>query len=110
MTDSAIIFGGQSRLPTNTSFIPVGHISLDRQYEEPEKVADDNLGEGVYWISTFYISKALQKYGLGRAAMDFVEEMAIREPLNAKSLGLSTARNSLELNRERWKAMGQSER
>ena len=103
--DTATTFGGSSRRPTNIPFIPVGHISLDSCYEEPEKVASDNLGEGVYWISTFYISKALQKYGLGRAAMDFVEEMAVNEPLNAKTLGLSTARSQPELNRERWAAM-----
>lgn len=103
--DTATTFGGSSRQPTNNPFIPVGHISLDSSYEEPEKVANDNLGEGVYWISTFYISKALQKYGLGRAAMDFVEEMAVNEPLNAKTLGLSTAISEPELNEERWAAM-----
>jgi hypothetical protein len=38
--------------------------------------------------------------------MDFVEEMAVNEPLNARTLGLSTAISKPELNAERWNAMG----
>lgn len=104
--DSATAFGGKARTPTSISFIPVGHISLDSQYEEPYKVADHDLPKDIYWIATFYVSQALQQFGLGRAAMDSVEEMATKEPLNATMLGLSTARSVDEGNQARWAAMG----
>ena len=45
---------------------------------------------GVYWIKTFYVSKALQSKGIGRAAMDIAEAMAVNEPLCAKTLALDT--------------------
>jgi GNAT superfamily N-acetyltransferase len=61
----------------------VGHISLDAE------VDDVNRAES-YKISSFYVSAALQGGGLGRAAMDAVENMAISEPLCAKWLLLST--------------------
>ena len=61
--------------------------------------------EGVYWIATFYVSSVLQGTGLGRAAMDTVEHMAISEPLCAKTLALSTVANEYEWREEKWKAM-----
>ena len=106
LKDTASVFGGKPRISTSASFTPLGHISLDSYYEEPEKVADDNLGEGVYWISAFYVSKALQKYGLGRATMDLVAEIATKDPLYAKTLALSTAINKAELHLARRAAMG----
>lgn len=65
------------------TFVPVGHISLDAQ-------GDDVNQAETYKISSFYVSVALQGGGLGRAAMDAVEHMAISEPLCAKWLMLST--------------------
>jgi hypothetical protein len=43
----------------------------------------------VKWITTLYISKALQGCGLGNSAMDAVEEMA-RSEIKAKDVGLDT--------------------
>lgn len=104
LIDSATLFGGRPRDPSGSSFIPIGHISLDSKYEKEEYSSEDQ--PGLYWIATFYISRALQRYGLGRAAMDLVEEMACREPLNAKVLALSTrAMNDPNLE-ERYEAMG----
>lgn len=104
LTDSAISFGGRPREPTKTSFIPIGHISLDSKYEKDEYASEDQ--PGLYWIATFYISRVLQRYGLGRAAMDLVEEMACREPLNAKVLALSTRASNDPHLEARYEAMG----
>jgi len=86
ISDSALSFGGKPRIPSSSpgsTFIPIGHISLDSESEDPTK----------YKISTFYVSSALQGKGIGRAAMDAVESMATAEPLNAKTLWLYTAAN-----------------
>lgn len=45
---------------------------------------------GVIWIKTLYVSDALQSSGVGRAAMDALEEMAIAEPFCATTLMLDT--------------------
>ncbi|KAK6613075.1 hypothetical protein H4I95_01419 [Botrytis cinerea] len=69
-----------------------------------------NLGyvpktEGFYWISIFYISRALQGTGLGKVAMDTIENIAISEPLCAKTLGLN-AINKVDPGREeKYKAL-----
>jgi hypothetical protein len=82
ISDTAISFGGQPRSASPKSmFIPIGHISLDAG------------GADAYKIATFYVSTAMQGHGIGRAAMDLVEAMAIREPFCAKTLFLSTACN-----------------
>jgi hypothetical protein len=107
LLDSATSLGGKSRtLPAlPKTFIPVGHIALDTEYET-EKFRGDDL-EGLYWISTFYISHALQNCGLGRAAMDVVENTATAEPLCAKTLALSTvAASELHSIRPKWEMMG----
>jgi hypothetical protein len=45
--------------------------------------------EGLYWISNFYVSRALQENGLGSAALDMIESIAIGEPLCAKVLAMN---------------------
>lgn len=83
-------------------FIPVGHISLNKEYETPGYAKP---AEGFYWIANFYISDALQGMGLGRAAMDAVESMAISEPLCAETLALSTLAREHVKKREMWTAL-----
>jgi hypothetical protein len=96
--------GGKPRAPDlGKKFVPVGHISLNKEYETPGYAEP---AEGFYWIATFYISAALQFMGLGRAAMDAVESMAISEPLCAKTLALSTVARDYEGKHERWEALG----
>lgn len=96
ISDTAISFGGKSRTPSHaTPFIPVGHISLDGEVES-----------NTYQISTFYVSNALQSNGIGRAAMDTVENIAINEPLCAKTLVLKTRSKEKELTSEKWLALG----
>ena len=76
---------------------------MNKEYETPERAEP---AEGLYWIANFYISAALQLFmGLGRAAMDAVESMAISEPLCVKTLALSTVANEYEARDERWAAL-----
>lgn len=83
IADTATSLGGKPREPSPAyTFTPVGHISLAAR--------SDGDGTESYSISTFYISTALQSGGLGRAAMDAIEHMAISEPLCATSLWLRT--------------------
>ena len=104
LADSATSLGGKPRSPNSCKkFLPVGHISLNKEYESPGYAEP---AEGLYWIATFYISSALQSMGLGRAAMDAVESMAISEPLCAKTLSLSTVANDYDSKEERWIALG----
>lgn len=108
LVDSAISYGGKPRtipLPQR-SFTPIGHICLGRP--SPEYIASGLIEdkEGLYWISNFYISRALQGSGLGREAMDTVENLAISEPLCAKTLALNAINKDDPEREEKYKALG----
>jgi GNAT superfamily N-acetyltransferase len=96
LIDTAESLRAKPRTPSHTKFYPVGHISLDDSNDKPGNFVLDLPAEGVYWIKTFYISKALRSKGIGRAAMDIVESMAIDEPLCAKTLALDTAEKEMQ--------------
>ncbi|KAF5674971.1 hypothetical protein FHETE_2722 [Fusarium heterosporum] len=91
LIDTAKTLRAQSITPTSSKFYPIGHISLDDCDPKSSNLTLDLPKEGVYWIKTFYVSKALRSKGIGRAAMDIVEAMAIEYPLCAKTLALDTA-------------------
>ncbi|KAH8803187.1 hypothetical protein F5884DRAFT_498661 [Xylogone sp. PMI_703] len=91
LLDTASSLGGKPRTPSNTSFLPVGHISLSTDGTNPELT---DASKGIYYISAFYVSNALQGLGLGRAAMDLVEKAVIDPPLSAKVLTLDTIADS----------------
>lgn len=106
LQDTAISLGGKRRSPSpEFSFIPLGHISLDTEYPGSDYEPDT---PGVFFIATFYISRALQSSGLGRAAMDKIEHTATSEPLNAKVLALSTVLASQEGRKEKLAALGRT--
>ncbi|KAJ5341184.1 hypothetical protein N7541_010308 [Penicillium brevicompactum] len=90
LEDTAVTLNAVPRQPTKESFIPIGHISLDSYNPDAERFDLDIPSEGVFWIKTFYINQSTQGQGIGRAAMDQVEDMAVREPLLAKTLMLDT--------------------
>jgi GNAT superfamily N-acetyltransferase len=90
LEDTATTIYAVPRQPTKERFVPIGHISLDAKDPESEKIDLDIPSEGVFWIKTFYVSQSVQGQGIGRAAMDEVEAMAVREPLSAKILMLDT--------------------
>jgi GNAT superfamily N-acetyltransferase len=100
--DTATSLTGKPRITQRLSepFIPVGHISLDFYNPDPS-LADPS--KGIFYISTFYVSRALQGGGLGRAAMDAIEQMAIEPPLNAKVLALDTLAREQALDDDFWK-------
>lgn len=79
-----------TRSASKVAFVPIGHISLDSKNKDAERLGIDMPSEGVFWIKSFFILKSLQGGGIGRAAMDAVEDMAAREPLWAQTLMLDT--------------------
>lgn len=90
LRDTATSINNSPRTPTHSPIHPVGHISIDIDYPEAAGLDLNLPREGVYWIKTFYISTALRSKGAGRAAMDTIEDMAMREPISAKTLALDT--------------------
>lgn len=56
--------------------------------------------EGVCWIKTFYISWELQGSGLGRETMAHLEELIVREPINAKISALDTVTEEWQLSED----------
>lgn len=70
-------------------------------YNPDPSLADPS--RGIFYISTFYVSRALQGGGLGRAAMDAIEKMAVEPPLNAKVLALDTLAREQALDDDFWK-------
>jgi hypothetical protein len=104
LQDTATSLGGKSRIPSSElNFIPVGHISLDTEYPDSGYEPDT---PGVFFIATFYVSRALQSSGIGRAAMDKIEHTATSEPLNANVLALSTVLANQEGREEKLAALG----
>jgi hypothetical protein len=108
LVDSAISFGGKSRIipPPQRTFTPVGHICLGRVSAHYETSGFSKNEEGLYGISNFYVSRALQGNGLGRAAMDTVENLAISEPLCPKTLALNAINKDDPDREEKYKALG----
>jgi hypothetical protein len=87
LVDSATFFGGKPRtIPSpQRTFIPVGHTALGHASSTYINVGYVKDEEGLYWIANFYFSRALQGSGLGRAAMDTVENLAIQNRCAARS-------------------------
>jgi GNAT superfamily N-acetyltransferase len=88
--DTARSVNGMTRGASQVAFVPIGHISLDPWNKDAERLGIDLPSEGVFWIKSFFILQSLQGGGIGRAAMDAVEDMAAREPLWAQTLMLDT--------------------
>ncbi|KAJ5392308.1 hypothetical protein N7509_007798 [Penicillium cosmopolitanum] len=88
--DTAESVNGKTRRALRVAFVPIGHISLDPKNKDAERLGIDMPSDGVYWIKSFFILQSLQGGGIGRAAMDAVEDMATREPLWAQTLMLDT--------------------
>ncbi|OAA66891.1 Acyl-CoA N-acyltransferase [Niveomyces insectorum RCEF 264] len=90
LRDTSGTIRGVARTPSNTPIHPIGHISLDAGNPDSEALGLGLPVTGVYWISSFYVSWALQSRGLGRAAMDKAEAMAVTPPLSAQILAIDT--------------------
>lgn len=92
------------RDPSQQAFVPIGHISLDSKNPEAAHLGLGIPSDAVYWIKTFFVQNHLQSKGIGRAAMDEVEAMAVNEPLSAKTLMLDTVEKGDQLREEFAKA------
>lgn len=90
LQDTATSINAVAREPTHQAFTPIGHISLDTQNADAKHLELDIPTEGVFWIKTFFVSHSFRSQGIGRAAMDEVERMAVEEPLLARILMLDT--------------------
>ncbi|OJD33314.1 acyl-n-acyltransferase [Diplodia corticola] len=90
LRDTGASIRGVPRTPSMADIHPIGHISLDQGNSDAADLNLDLPDSGVYWIKNFYISNVLQSGGVGRAAMDMIEAMAVEEPLCAKTLALDT--------------------
>ncbi|KAI1248406.1 hypothetical protein MGN70_009604 [Eutypa lata] len=84
------IFSRPTSDPAMSTFVPIGHISLDA-WTGDEKL-DTSPAKGIYSLTTFYISKVLQGAGLGGTALRMCEEMAARD-FGATTITLSTIAN-----------------
>ncbi|KAK7941321.1 Acyl-CoA N-acyltransferases (Nat) [Apiospora aurea] len=71
-------------------FVPVGHISLDGWHADPSLCT--SAADGVYSLTTFYVSKAMQGVGIGGAAVAECERMAV-DDFGAKTMTLDTISN-----------------
>ncbi|KAH6668921.1 hypothetical protein B0J14DRAFT_153250 [Halenospora varia] len=105
--DTALSLRSQPIVPSHTEpFIPLGHISLDSDGADPPGHLSYAPLEDVYRITTFYVSRALHGSGIGRAAMDKLEKIAVEEPICAEVLALSTAADDYEGRVEKHVALG----
>ncbi|KAI0418611.1 hypothetical protein F5X98DRAFT_113873 [Xylaria grammica] len=65
------------REPSGAEFVPVGHVGLNKGPTADLEGHIEGLlpREGVYWISSLFISPCIQRRGLGRAVMYRVESL-----------------------------------
>ncbi|KEZ41132.1 hypothetical protein SAPIO_CDS7203 [Scedosporium apiospermum] len=95
LKDSSISVLGLERTATNQDFDTIGHIAVERR-----PATDKELGfpaDEVAWITSLYISFAMQHLGLGRDVMNIVEKFLTREPLNARTAALDTMDKKMQL-------------
>lgn len=97
LEDTAASVRGTPREPSLQKIHPVGHITLDVDNTEASHLGLDLPDAGVYWIKTFYVSRVLQSKGVGRAAMDSIESIAVTEPICARTLALDTVHKDDQL-------------
>lgn len=96
LTDTASEVRRVTRTPSQCQFTPVGHVALD--VHPPDQ--DEKLGlprSGVVWLHQLYISYALQKGGLGVAAMSKAEHLATLDPFNASIMALDTLAKEMQM-------------
>ncbi|KAI0541576.1 hypothetical protein GGR58DRAFT_498077 [Xylaria digitata] len=77
LEDTAQFLNLVSREPTGADFVPVGHVALNKgPTPDLERHVHGLLPEeGVYWITSLFISPTIQRRGLGRAVMSRVESL-----------------------------------
>lgn len=93
--DTSASTWGEERIPSNESFVPIGHIGLGRLQSGDERVVlmesvpkPPSPDDVVTWIGPFYVSWALQKLGIGRLAMTQTERISASPPINGTIVAL----------------------
>jgi GNAT superfamily N-acetyltransferase len=88
--------------------IRAGHISLDSYTEpaDPELALEDR---SIMTVQTFFILPEYRTGGVGRAAMDLVEELATQEPYGSPhchTLALTTvSKKHIEIDAPEWRGL-----
>ncbi|CAI7578152.1 unnamed protein product [Penicillium manginii] len=100
LIDTAVSINAATRQPTQAEFIPIGHIALDSRNQKAKKIDLDIPSVKVFWITSFFVLPNYRGQGIGRAAMDEIERIAIQEPLCAKTLMLDTVEGKDQLREE----------
>ncbi|KAF2973512.1 hypothetical protein GQX73_g90 [Xylaria multiplex] len=77
LKDTAQFLNLVPRGPTDADFVPVGHVALNKgPTPDLERHVQSLLPEeGVYWITSLFISPTIQRQGIGRAVMSLVESL-----------------------------------
>ncbi|KAK8009899.1 hypothetical protein PG990_008864 [Apiospora arundinis] len=98
LEDTCKVLRGTPIIPSGKSFVPIGHAALDIAQPAADKFNLDIPRDGsALWIKSLWVSTALQSSGLGRAAMDTLEAMAMQPPLSATMLLLDTLKEEDQL-------------
>jgi GNAT superfamily N-acetyltransferase len=107
LIDTAETLRAKSRNATGRSFNPIGHISLDDDDAAARTLNLDlaSRADGAFWIKCLYVSTTIQGGGVGRQAMDRVEEEATEAPLDARFLLLDTYHKDMFLREDLCKAI-----
>ncbi|RAO64545.1 uncharacterized protein BHQ10_000557 [Talaromyces amestolkiae] len=100
---------GNAVSPSATLFtIRAGHISLDSYTEpaDPELAREDR---SIMTVQTFFILPEYRTGGVGRAAMDLVEVLAMQEPYGSPhchTLALTTvSKKHIEIDAPEWRGL-----
>ncbi|KAG5915742.1 hypothetical protein E4U53_004423 [Claviceps sorghi] len=89
LVDSATRLGTATLTPSLEEFVPVGHIGMEAF---PDRNKALGLPLSTYWVK----SLALQSCGLGRSAMDLLEQAASSPPFNCAFIALDTVRSECQ--------------
>lgn len=100
LTDTAPTIRAVPRTPSNQRFRPVGHITVDDSQPAVLRYGLDIPTADAFWIKSLYVSYALQGSGVGRAAMDAIEQLATEPPLSARHLLIDTLHRDDQLDEE----------
>ncbi|KAH9232162.1 hypothetical protein K456DRAFT_1839867, partial [Colletotrichum gloeosporioides 23] len=99
LTDTASAVLQTSRKPTHRPFVPVGHIALELLPEQNKRLG---LSSSTIWVTSLYVSWALQSAGLGRSAMAQVEDIAKLPPFNHDKIALDTVQKYFQLSKNNF--------
>ncbi|TGJ79495.1 hypothetical protein E0Z10_g9275 [Xylaria hypoxylon] len=92
------------REPSGADFVPVGHVALNKGPTPDLEGHVDGLlpEEGVYWITSLFISPSIQRRGLGRNVMSHVESLVATPNKDTQEAALSGTTIALDTPPKEW--------